>query len=140
VQQLADQVEAAQDASARRRLIGSAQQQADACLRQAPRDGACHYARGIVYGLAARESPLQAGSLLKDMLTSLAQAEALSPAVDHAGPARLQAMVLLRAPSWPLGPGDAEAALAAARRAVALDPVWSANVDVLREAQQKNSQ
>ena len=137
VQGDSDLIDTEKYASGRTRLVADAQDQAERCLALAPQDGQCHYARGIVYGLAAREQPVLAATLLKNMLDSLGKAEALSPGIDHAGPARLQSIVLLRAPSWPLGPGDAEAALAAAKRAVALDPEYPANQSMLREAQKK---
>ncbi len=123
--------------SGRRRLVADARSHAERCLAMAPQDGRCHYARAIVYGLAAREQPLQAGVLLKNMLDSLVKAAALSPTIDHAGPARLQAIVLLRAPYWPLGPGDVDAGLAAAKQAVAVDPTFPGNQAILREAQKK---
>jgi len=90
-----------------------------------------------VLGLSARERPVQAVALLKDMLASLKQAEALDPAFDHSGPARLTATVLLRAPGWPLGPGDADAALVAAQRAVDRDSAYPPNLIALAQAQAK---
>ena len=140
VQADSDLIDTEKTPAARVRLVADAQSQAEHCLAEAPQDGVCHYARGIVYGLAAREQPLQANALLKNMLGSLTKAESLAPALDHAGPARLQAIVLLRAPPWPLGPGDAEAGLAAAKRAVALDAAWPANQMILQEAQKRLAQ
>ena len=137
VQADSDLIDSERLPSARVRLVADAQGQAERCLTLAPQDGQCHYARGIVYGLAAREEPLKAGLLLQSMLASLARAESLAPTLDHAGPARLQAIVLLRAPSWPLGPGDNEAALEAAKRALALEPDWPANQALLQETQRK---
>src|SRR2546430_12208057 len=58
----------------------------------------------------------------------------LHDALPISGPARVQALVLIRAPGWPLGPGDAEAGLAAARRAVALPPLYPPNLLALAEA------
>ena len=52
-------------------------------------------------------------------------------------PARVRALVLIRAPGWPLGPGDAEAGLVAARRAVALRPQYPPNLLALAEALSK---
>ena len=46
----------------------------------------------------------------------------------------MRALVLIRAPGWPLGPGDAEAGLVAARRAVALRPQYPPNLLALAEA------
>ena len=57
-------------------------------------------------GLKARAHPLQANESLKAMLEALNRAEAADPAYDQAGPARVQALVLIKAPAWPLGPGD----------------------------------
>ena len=68
------------------------------------------------------------------MLDNLARAEAADPIYDEAGPARVRALVLLRAPAWPLGPGDAEAGSIAARRAVALRPLYPPNLLALAEA------
>ena len=137
VQGDSDLIDTEKYATGRSRLVADARAQAEHCLALAPQDGQCLYARGIVYGLAAREQPVLAASMLKSMLDSLAKAEAVSPGIDHAGPARLQAIVLLRAPSWPLGPGDVEAAVAAAKRAVGIEPTFAANQDILREAQKK---
>ena len=71
------------------------------------------------------------------MLASLAKAESREPLLDHAGPARLSAVVLMRAPPWPLGPGDADSALIAAHRAVRRDPAWPPNLIALGQAQVK---
>ncbi len=46
----------------------------------------------------------------------------------------MRALVLIRAPGWPLGPGDAEAGLVAARRAVTLRPQYPPNLLALAEA------
>ncbi|HTY94202.1 MAG TPA: tetratricopeptide repeat protein [Steroidobacteraceae bacterium] len=130
-----ERLDHARDAAERARWLATAAGHARQCVVQAAEDGACHYAQAQVLGLTARERPLQANSLLKDMLVSLARAEALDPALEHAGPARLTAIVLLRAPGWPLGPGDADAAVAAARRAVDRDPAYPPNLITLAQAQ-----
>jgi hypothetical protein len=71
------------------------------------------------------------------MLDTLGRAESADPNYDEAGPARVRALVLTRAPGWPLGPGDAEAGLAAARRAVTLRPQYPPNLLALAEALSK---
>jgi hypothetical protein len=71
------------------------------------------------------------------MLQSLDTAESADPNYDKAGPARVRALVLIRAPGWPLGPGDTDAGLAAARRAVTLQPDYPPNVLALAEALSK---
>ena len=106
----------------------------EACLERAPQAAACLYYDGVALGLKARAHPLQANEALKSMLDALSGAEAADPAYDQAGPARVKALVLIKAPVWPLGPGDAEAGLAAARRAVALRPDYPPNVLTLAEA------
>ena len=118
-------------------LAAEADRDAQACLAREPQAAACLYWRGIALGLEARAHPTRAGELLSNMLDSLAQAESADPNYDEAGPARVRALVLIRAPGWPLGPGDAEAGLVAARRAVALRPQYPPNLLALAEALSK---
>jgi hypothetical protein len=132
-----DRIDHSKDAAERTRLLGAATANAQQCLAQAPDNGACHYAWAQVLGLTARERPVQAAALLKQMLANLKQAEALDPSFDHSGPARLTATVLLRAPGWPLGPGDADAAVIAAQRAVDAEPAYPPNLITLAQAQAK---
>jgi predicted Zn-dependent protease len=137
VQHDADLLDQTRDAAARKQLLAAAASSAAQCLSQSPNNAACPYAQAQVLGLQARERPLEGISLLKDMLASLSRAEALDPSLDHAGPARLTAIVLLRAPPWPLGPGDVDAAITAAQRAVKRDPTYPPNLITLGEAQSK---
>src|SRR5260370_7891337 len=44
------------------------------------------------------------------------------------------ASVLIRAPGWPLGPGDPDAGVVAARRAVILQPLYPPNLPALPAA------
>jgi hypothetical protein len=137
VQRDADGIDQATDSAQRSSLLGAATASARQCLAQFPAAAACAYAQAQVQGLTARARPLEAPSLLKDMLAGLAKAEAQDPGLDHAGPARLSAIVLLRAPPWPLGPGDVDAAVTAAQRAVKRDPAYPANLIALGQAQAK---
>jgi hypothetical protein len=137
VQGDADRIDQSKDSAERAQLLAAATASAQQCLAQAPNNAACPYAQAQVLGLTAREHPVEASSLLKQMLASLAKAEALDPALDHAGPARLTAVVLLRAPPWPLGPGDVDGATAAAQRAVQRDPGYPPNLIALGQAQSK---
>ena len=105
-----------------------------ACLAQQPPEAACLYGRAVALGLEARAHPTRAGELLNNMLDLLTRAESADPNYDEAGPARVRALVLIRAPSWPLGPGDTEAGLLAARRAVTLRPNYPPNLLALAEA------
>jgi hypothetical protein len=126
------------DSKARVDLAMQASVNADACVKLDPHAPACQYGSAIAMGLQARAYPTHGGlRLLSDMLQTLSNVEAADPNYDHAGPARVQALVYLRAPTWPLGPGDADTGLAAARRAVSLQPDYPPNLLALAEAQLK---
>jgi tetratricopeptide (TPR) repeat protein len=118
-------------------LATDAGNDANACLALDPRAVACLYGHAVALGLEARVHPIRANQLLTNMLESLGNAETADPNYDHAGPARVRALVLIRAPGWPLGPGDADAGLVAARRAVTLQPDYPPNLLTLAEALMK---
>lgn len=122
------------DSKIRNELAAEASRDADACLAREPQAAACLYGDAVALGLNARAHPTRAGEYLNGMLKTLVRAESVDPAYDEAGPARVQALVLIRAPGWPLGPGDPEAGLAAARRAVTLRPLYPPNLLALAEA------
>ncbi len=122
------------DSTIRGQLAAEAGRDADICLSREPQAAACLYGHAVALGLQARVHPTRAGELLSSMLDALARAESADPNYDEAGPARVRALVLIRAPGWPLGPGDAEAGLAAARRAVMLRPDYPPNLLALAEA------
>jgi hypothetical protein len=125
------------DPRVRAELADAARHDAEACIQAAANDVGCLYGRAVALGLEAKEHPTRAPSLLDDMLASLERAEAVDPSYDNAGPARVQALVLIRAPGWPLGPGDPERGLAAAQRATDLRPAYPPNLLALAEAQAK---
>lgn len=125
------------DATIRGQLADEANRAAESCIGRAPQSAACLYGQAIALGLEARAHPVQARDLLNRMLVSLAAAEVADPSYDEAGPARVRATVLIRAPGWPLGPGDDEEGLRAAQRAVALRPDYPPNRLVLADAQLK---
>jgi hypothetical protein len=125
------------DARIRSELAAAARADAEACVQAEPQAVACLYGRGIALGLEAKAHPARALTLLTDMLDTLARAEVADPTYDDAGAARVQALVLMRAPGWPLGPGDPDKGLAAALRAVALRPGYPPNLLALAEAQLK---
>jgi tetratricopeptide (TPR) repeat protein len=122
------------DSTVRAQLAADAAASAQACLDRAPDAGACLYSKAIALGLEAQAHPLHAGDTLKMMLDVLGRAEAADPDYDEAGPARVRALVLIKAPGWPLGPGDPDSGLAAARRAVSLRPEYPPNVLALADA------
>jgi hypothetical protein len=125
------------DGASRAQLAGEASGYAQACIAKAPQAAACLYGRALALGLEARTHPTRAGELLKSMLDSLNAADAADPDYDEAGPSRVRALVLIRAPSWPVGPGDADAGLESARRAVKERPLYPPNLLALAEAQAK---
>jgi hypothetical protein len=124
----------APDGSARAQLADEAGAYAQACLAKAPQGAGCLYGSGLAHGLEARAHPGSATESLQAMLAALTKADAADPNYDQAGPARVRAQVLLRAPGWPLGPGDPDAGLDSARRAVQLRPQYPPNLLVLGEA------
>jgi hypothetical protein len=129
--------DAASDEKTREQLAADADSHAQACLHLDPAAAACLYYHAVALGLEARAHPLRANDLLKTMLESLNAAQAADPGYDKAGPDRVKALVLLRAPGWPLGPGDPDAGLSAARRAVQLQPQYPPNLLALAEALEK---
>lgn len=124
--------------AARERLAVEEVQLGQWCLRRAPEDPACKYRLAIALGQQARERTSTAKDALSRMVTLLREAAAASPRLDRGGPHRVLAMVLLRAPSWPVGPGDPEQALREAEAAVALFPDAPDNQLALGEALAKN--
>jgi hypothetical protein len=125
------------DSRQRGELAAEANSDAQACLARDPQAVACLYGQAIALGLDARAHPAHANESLNNMLAALTSAEAVDPNYEQAGPARVRALVLIRAPGWPLGPGDPDAGLDAARRAVSLRPQYPPNLLALAEAQSK---
>jgi tetratricopeptide (TPR) repeat protein len=122
------------DSRVRADLAAQSSSDADACLALDAHSAACQYGKALATGLEARAHPARAVGLLSSMLQNLRNAESADPGYDKAGPSRVRALVLIRAPAWPIGPGDGDAGLAAARRAVSLQPDYPANVLALAEA------
>jgi hypothetical protein len=122
------------DGKVRADLAAQSSSAADACLALDPQAAACQYSKAVATGMEARAHPTRAVGLLSGMLQNLGNADSTDPNYDKAGPSRVRALVLLRAPGWPLGPGDADAGLAAAQQAVALQPDYPPNVLALAEA------
>jgi len=127
-------VEHERDGAAREALALQAVQAGQWCARRAPGSPTCDYWLALALGQQARERPSTASDGLKLMAGALRRAGAGDPRLDLAGPHRVLAVLLLRAPAWPLGPGDAEEGLAEARKAVALFPDHPPNRLALAEA------
>jgi tetratricopeptide (TPR) repeat protein len=131
-------LERERDAGVRGKLAAQQVELGQWCQRRAPAEPACDYRLAIALGQQARERPSTGRDALGKMVDLLKKAIAAAPALDAAGPHRVYAMLLLRAPAWPVGPGDPEAALAEARAAVKLFPDAPENQLVLAEALAKN--
>jgi hypothetical protein len=131
---LVDQVEREPDPARRKALATEAVAAGQRCDQAAPGAPACDYALGLALGVQARERPSTVRDGLAEMARRLRRAAATEPGLDRAGPHRVLALLLLRAPGWPLGPGDPEEGLAEARKAVALAPDHAPNQLALAEA------
>jgi tetratricopeptide (TPR) repeat protein len=126
------------DGAERRRLAESAVIAGQLCEESAPEAPACDYWLAAALGLQARERSATGYDALPRMVDLLRRAIRGDPAIDHAGPHRLLAIVLLRAPGWPMGPGDARAALPEAHAAASAEPDFPPNQLALGEALKKN--
>ncbi len=131
-------VEHERDGDTRAGLARSAVEAAQWCDRRSPGHVECDYALALGLGLQARESPSTANDALKIIGERLREAIKKDPKLDRGGPHRVLALLLLRAPGWPAGPGDPEQGLAQARAAAALFPDFPPNQIVLSEALRAN--
>ncbi|KAA0252677.1 MAG: hypothetical protein EDX89_17740 [Acidobacteria bacterium] len=125
------------DAKERERLATASVRAGERCLGRSPGNPACEYALAIALGQQARERPATALDGLKEMVAALERAIAGDERQDLGGPHRVLALVQLRAPGWPSGPGDPDAGLEEARKAEALFPEHPPNVLALGEALEK---
>jgi tetratricopeptide (TPR) repeat protein len=126
------------DPGERTRLAEGAVIVGQLCEENVPAAPPCDYWLAAALGLQARERTATAKDGLSRMIDLLRRALRTDASIDHAGPHRLLAIVLLRAPSWPLGPGDPEAALPEAEAAVRVAPDYPPNELALGEALRKN--
>jgi tetratricopeptide (TPR) repeat protein len=117
----------------RTELSVSAVQVGQWCRRRDPASAACKYWLAVALGLQARDRPVTADDGLKKMIQLLREAAVEAPLLDEAGPERVLALLLVRAPGWPVGPGDAEEAVPHARKAVELRPEYPPNQLALGE-------
>jgi tetratricopeptide (TPR) repeat protein len=126
------------DSAERARLAQSAVAVGQLCEENVQASPLCDYWLAAALGLQSRERTATAHDALPHMVELLRRAARADPAVDRGGPQRLLALVLLRAPGWPLGPGDAEAALPEAESAARIAPDYPPNQLALGEALRKN--
>lgn len=131
---MAARLEREPGAAARTELATSQVQAGQWCLRRAPGSAACEYRLAIALGQQARERPSTAADGLSRMVELLRSAARVEPGLDGGGPHRVLALLLLRAPGWPAGPGDPEEALAEAERARVIAPDHPHNQLALAEA------
>jgi tetratricopeptide (TPR) repeat protein len=116
------------------KLAGEEVQLGQWCQRRAPADAECDYRLAIALGQLARERASAGRDAMNRMVDLLKSAAKKNSALDDGGPHRVLAIVLLRAPGWPVGPGDNEAALVEAKTAVQIAPESAGNQLVLGEA------
>lgn len=115
-------------------LVATALAAGEQCQARAPQTPACDYWQAVAKGLGAREQPSTGLGVLKDIIALLRRAQAAQPLLDEGGPGRVLALLLLRAPGWPVGPGDADAGLVEAQQALALSPSHPLNQLAVAEA------
>ncbi len=139
VRVLAWRVEHEPSPEIREALATRSVQTAQACGARAPGDARCDYWLAIALGLQARERPSTASRGLEAMAAALRRAIESDGAIDRGGPHRVLALLLLRAPGWPAGPGDPEEGLRQAERARTIDPSFPPNVAAWAEALDRNN-
>jgi tetratricopeptide (TPR) repeat protein len=122
------------DGGERTRLAQSAVIAGQLCEENAPASPVCDYWLAAALGLQARERSATGHDALPRMVDLLRRAIRSDADIDHSGPHRLLAIVLLRAPGWPMGPGDPNAALPEAEAAVQAAPDFPPNQLALGEA------
>lgn len=134
LRRLLREIEAEPSANAREAMATDAVRLGQRCERAAPDSAQCDYGLGLALGVQARERPATAHDGLALMIRHLQRAATLEPGLDHAGPERVLGLVLVRAPAWPTGPGDAEKGLEVTRKAAAREPEYPANWLAVAEA------
>jgi len=120
--------------AAREQASTRAVQAAQWCGAGRPPSPACEFWRGAALGVQARERPTTGVAALPAIEAAFKAAAAGDPAYDKGAPDQALALLYLRAPGWPTGPGDPERGLAHARRAVAIGPDHPPNLLALGEA------
>ena len=122
------------DGGARENAAVEAVRAAQRCAQNAPDRAECAYWLGAALGVQARERPTTAHSALPILVDAFVRAAAIDPLLEEAGPDRALALVYLRAPGWPAGPGNPDRGLEHARQAVARRPDHPPNLLALAEA------
>jgi hypothetical protein len=131
-------IEHSDDGGRRKELAVEGVQIGQWCRTLHPDVPECTYRLALAVGQQARERAATATDGLDVMVELLNEVIAEAPELDFAGGQRVLALVLVRAPGWPTGPGDPEYALEFARAAVELFPDYPPNQLVLGEALLEN--
>jgi hypothetical protein len=76
-----------------------------------------HYYGAVFLGQRAQRQPARAALWVSELETLGRRAVAIDETYDDAGPLRFLGMFLVSAPSWPIGPGDADEGLELLQRA-----------------------
>jgi hypothetical protein len=122
------------DPELRKAAAGQAVDAGQLCEQRAPHSSECLYWMAISLGVQARErrsTGLDAVDLMVERLQAVIK---LDPGLDHGGPHRVLALLYLRAPAWPAGPGDPDLGLDEAHLAIAQAPDYPPNRLCLAEA------
>lgn len=130
-------VEHESDAEARLRHAEQAIAAGERCVELAPDEPRCEYWLAVGLGLRARERPTAAIRTVGRIIELLERVAGSMPRLESGGPHRVLALLLLRAPGWPIGPGDPERALEQARLAVRIDPEYPPNLLASAEAERR---
>lgn len=118
----------------RREAAGRAVRAAQWCEEVAPGRAECAYWLGAALGVQAQQRRATALDALPRIVALFEDAGARIPDYESAGPFRALALLLTRAPGFPIGPGDPDRAVELARTAVRLEPHFGPNFAALGEA------
>lgn len=131
-------IEHSDDGERRKQLAVEGVQIGQWCRALHPDVPECTYRLALAVGQQARERAATATDGLDVMVELLNEVIAEAPELDFAGGQRVLALVLVRAPGWPTGPGDPEHALEFAEAAVKAFPDYPLNQLVLGEVLLEN--
>jgi hypothetical protein len=131
-------IEHEDDGTRRKELAVQGVQIGQWCGRLHPDEIECTYRLALAVGQQARERSSTAVDGLDVMVELLEEVIEQRPDLDRAGGHRVLALVLLRAPGWPSGPGDPELGLEHAEAAIRAFPDYPPNQMVLGEALLEN--
>jgi hypothetical protein len=122
------------EAAARREAATGAVHAGQWCRQLRPGSPACAYWLGAALGVQARERRATALDALPRIVGLFREARRGDPSLDRAGPDRALALLYVRAPGWPSGPGDPDLGLEHAGLAVDREPGYPPNRLCLAEA------